>query len=159
MDDNANLRQHLLALVRGGQAYESFSDALKEFSPKDRGVIPKGAEHSAWQILDHMVRTLEDIVEFSDNEGGKYKAKNWPNDYWSKNAVGDWSGSIRAYRAALKKLEGLVKDKKRNLFEEFPWGDGQTLLREVLLAADHQAYHVGELVMLKRWIDRESHSR
>ena len=155
MDDNANLRQHAVALLRGGQAYELLADVLKDFSIKQRGAIPKGAQHSPWQILDHMVRTLEDILEFSDNANGKYKAKNWPKDYWSKKPLGDWSASVRAYKAAMKRMESLVKDKKRNLFEPFPWGDGQTLMREALLAADHQAYHIGELVMLKRWLDAE----
>ena len=153
MENEKALRDHLIALLDGGQAYESFEEVVKEFSKSERGVIPAGAEHSAWQIVDHLVRALEDILEFSDNASGKYKEKNWPADYWSKKALGDWAKTVKDYKAARSAMKKLVRDRKRDLFQPFPWGEGQTLLREALLAADHQAYHIGQLVELKRWID------
>jgi len=153
MKHDAALRTHLIALLDGGQAYETMATILKSIPHKDHHRIPKGAEHSAWQILDHMVFTLNDIIEFSDNADGKYREKSWPDDYWSKGK-GDWDKSLRAYRRARKRLEALVLDSKRDLFKPFPWGDGQTLLREALLAADHQSYHLGELVQLQRWLNK-----
>lgn len=152
MENDKALRQHLIDLLRGGQAYEKFEDVAAEFSAKERGRIPNGAEHSAWQIVDHMIRALDDIVEFSDNAKGRYREKDWPADYWAKERLGDWDASIKTYQKSRRKMEALIKDEKRNLFAAFPWGNGQTLLREALLAADHQAYHTGELVELKRWL-------
>jgi len=147
-----NLRKHLLDLLRGGQAYDTFEEVVTGFAKSDHDRIPSGAEHSAWQIVDHMVRALDDIIEFSENEKGTYKEKNWPEDYWSKDARGDWDRSVKDYLASRARLEKLVTNQKRDLFAEFSWGDGHTLMREILLAADHQAYHIGELVELQRWL-------
>jgi hypothetical protein len=152
MDQDKSLRRNLIALLKGGLAFDTPEEVIKEFKPSERGVIPPGAEHSAWQILDHMVQSLVDIVEFSDNAEGKYREKEWPAGYWSKKALGDWAKSVKDLKAARKRMGALIKDPKRNLHEEFPWGDGQTLLRETLVAAEHLAYHIGELVELKRWI-------
>jgi hypothetical protein len=153
MDQDKSLRAHLVALLNGGQAYETFEDAIKEFKPEDRGVIPAGAEHSAWQIVDHMVRALVDIIEFSENESGEYKERDWPADYWADEPLGDWAATIKEFHAARTRMEKLISDPKNDLHRVFPWGDGQTLLREAMLAADHHGYHIGQLVELKRWLD------
>ncbi len=152
-DNMDGLRKHLIELLGGGQAYDTFEDVVKSFEASERFMVPEGAEHSAWQIIDHMCRALDDILEFSMNEDGSYKEKNWPDEYWSKKAVGNWDETVNAYLASRLRMEKLVKDAKRDLFAVFPWGEGQTLLREALLAADHQAYHVGELVELQRWLN------
>jgi hypothetical protein len=152
MDKDKALRDHLIALLRGGQAFETLDEAVKEFSKDERAIIPPGAVHSAWQILEHMRLALEDIVEFSDNQTGDYKEKSWPDDYWPERPLGDWAQTVKGIKSELARMEKLVKDSKRDLYEKFPWGEGQTLLREAMLAAEHQAYHIGELVELKRWL-------
>ena len=154
-ESDKQLRKHLIELLRGGSAYDKFDDIVRAFSAQERGIIPKGAEHSAWLILDHLVRAFEDINDFSDNADGSYKEKNWPKDYWAKKPLVDWSKSIKDYKRELKRMETMVKDPKRDLYEPFPWGSGQTLLREALLAADHQSHHLGQLIELKRWIDAD----
>jgi hypothetical protein len=152
MDKDKALRKHLVDLLRGGQAYDAFEDVIAEFTKKDRHRLPDGAQHSAWQIVDHMVRALDDIVEYSDNENGEYEEKHWPDDYWAAVPSRDWKGSIKAYQESRKKLEALVMDPDRDLYQPFPWAKDHTLLREILVAADHQAHHIGQLVELERWL-------
>lgn len=150
------LRKHVVELLSGGEAFDTLDSILEEFAMEDRGVVPEGAERSPWQILEHMRRSIQDILDFTENENGDYAEKEWPADYWPKESSAGpevWHESLTAYKAALSRIEELVQDESRDLFEPFPWGSGQTLLREVLLVANHAAYHLGELVELKRWID------
>ena len=128
---------------------------LDEFEPKERALIPRGAEHSPWQILEHMRLSQRDILDFSQNEKGTYKEKAWPEEYWPHNAApkaGEWDDAVKQFQAGIAEFEALISDSQRDLSAPFPWGSGQTLLREILLAADHAAYHCGQLVELKRWI-------
>ena len=152
MDVHKELRRHLVELLQGGTAFDTFEDVVGSFSESDRFSVPKGAEYSAWQIVEHLRIALRDILEFTDNEDGSYKEMNWPDDYWPKEASGDWDATVAAYLADRKHMESLVKDTSKDLFRAFPWGSGQTLLREVMLAASHEAYHVGQLVELQRWL-------
>jgi len=153
MDNEVDaLRRQVVAHIRGGMAYETFEQIIGEFAANMRGVVPIGEERSAWQILGHMHITLADILEFSTNPN--YKEMNWPDDYWPLEAeppaTDSWENAIDAYLKDRGTLEDLVVDPTCDLFAPFSWGDGQTLLREALLAADHQSYHLGELVMLRR---------
>lgn len=147
------LRQQLAALLQGGQAHATLADAVAHF-PADRiGEQPAGLPYSPWQLLEHMRITLRDLLEFATNP--EYVELDWPADYWPKHAApGDdesWSETVRAIHADLKSLEALVHSPQSNLYATIPWGTkGETLLREVLLAADHTSYHVGELVVLRR---------
>jgi hypothetical protein len=154
------LRDHVAALLRGGQAYEPFEAIVDEFPPPLRGIVPLGAEHSAWQILEHMRFTLRDILDFTRNDDGSYVQPEWPEDYWPREAApqdeGDWIKARGAYLADRDTLESLVRDPKSELFTPFPWGDGQTLLREALLAADHAGYHLGQMVLLRRLLDAQA---
>lgn len=155
MSESDQLRQHLAAAIRGGQAYDTFEGIVSEFKPGEYGIVPPGAERSAWQVLEHMRIALRDILDFSRNEDGSYKELDWPGEYWPDSAEpepGGWERTIAAYHADLREFMVLVMDEKRDLFEPFVWGDGQTLLREALLVADHAAYHLGQLVELHRWI-------
>lgn len=149
------LRDHIASLLRGGQAYEAFEEIVDDFPPTLRGVIPPRAEHSAWQILEHMRRALRDILDFSRNEDGSYSPPEWPNGYWPDSPTpaddGDWIAARDAYLSDRAALEKWIQDPQSDLFTPFPWGDqGQTLLREALLAADHASYHLGQLVILRR---------
>ena len=149
------LRRELITLLDGGKAHASFDDAVKDFPAELRGVVPDGLPYSGWQIVEHMRIAQRDILEFSDNADGSYKSMKWPEDYWPKNAAPAdekaWDEShkqIRADRKAFDKLLHGADDAE--LVKAFAWGDGQNLLHEALLIADHNAYHTGELIVVRR---------
>lgn len=148
-------RNELVNLLNGGQAFEPFATVVESFKTSERGVVPKGAERSPWQIVEHMQFSLRDIIDFTKNENGTYKEKNWPEDYWPKHSnpdPGEWDRSVQAFQTGIDELKGLLAESDRDLNMPFAWGNGQTLMREVLLAAEHSAYHIGELIELQRWI-------
>jgi hypothetical protein len=150
------LRTELKNLLCGGQAYEPFESVVKQFNPNERGLIPFGAEHSAWQIVEHIRLAQRDILDYTKNEDGTYKEKKWPDAYWPASAVpepGEWAAAISAIQAGIDEFEALLADPRHDLLVPFPWGGGHTLMREILVAADHVAYHAGQLVELRRWID------
>jgi hypothetical protein len=142
----------LLNLLTAGHAHATFEQAVKNLPQELRGKTPKGAEHSPWQIVEHLRIALWDILEFSRD--AKHQSPKWPEGYWPKEkAPADekaWDKSVRAFRKDLKGFCALVTDEKTDLFAKIPHGDGQTILREALLAADHNAYHVGQLVLVRR---------
>jgi len=149
------LRQQLKALLDGGQAHATFDQAVKDMPAKLQGAVPHGLPYSAWQLLEHLRLAQRDILDFSRNDDGSYRELKWPDDYWPKKPeppnADAWQKSIdqiRKDRTAFEALLDSVDDP--NLIRPFPWGDGQNLLREALLIADHEAYHVGELVLLRR---------
>jgi len=146
------LRQHLLNLLKEGGAHAMFDDAMKDFPAKLRGQKVPNFPHTAWMLLEHMRIAQHDILEFSRNP--KHKSPKWPDGYWPKTEAppnsADWTKSIAAFRKNLKELETLITNPKTDLYAPLPWGDGQTVLREVLLVADHNAYHVAQIVTLRR---------
>jgi len=146
------LRDHLLELLRGGSAHVDLATVLDDFPQKLAGTKASHVPYSAWQLLEHIRFTVNDLLVFSTDP--KYVAPNWPDGYWpAKDAApkpGEWEESVKALKADLAAFEGMVEDPKSNLFATIPWGDGQTLLREVLLASDHTSYHLGELVLMRR---------
>jgi uncharacterized damage-inducible protein DinB len=152
MPDDAVLRQHLVKLLKGGDAHVDFEHAMADFPGELRGKTPKWAEHSAWQLLEHLRIAQQDILDFSTNPD--YKAKEWPKEYWPKTEAPPdakaWDRSINGYCEDLKALCELVEDEKTDLFARIPHGDGQTILREVLVVADHNSYHLGQIVLLRR---------
>jgi hypothetical protein len=148
------LRAHLLELLRGGHAHLTFDDAVRDLPPDLRGKAPRGSPYTAWQLVEHIRIAQDDILRFSRNQDGTYEPLEWPDGYWPK-AKGprddaEWEASLAAFRADQKAMEALVSDPEQDLFAPFPWGDGQTLVREALLVADHTAYHLGQLVLLRR---------
>ena len=146
------LRQQLLDLLRGGHAHADFDAAVANFPSQLRGKKPKGAPYTAWQLLEHLRIAQWDILEFSRNP--KHVSPPWPDSYWPKTeappSASAWNNSVRSFRADLKAMAKLVASQKNDLFARIPHGDGQTLLREALLLADHNAYHIGQLVLLRR---------
>lgn len=149
------LRKELKALLDGGQAHATFEAAVKGFPAKLRGVTPEGLPYSAWQILEHIRIAQRDILDFCRNTDGSYKERTWPEAYWPESAEppsGDaWEHSIAQVREDRKAFEKLLASADdAALVTPFAWGDGQTLLREALLIADHDAYHVGELIVVRR---------
>jgi hypothetical protein len=149
---DAALRRQLVELLEGGHAHATFDAAVKNMPAALRGKRPKGAEHSPWEILEHLRIAQWDIVEFSRD--AKHKSPDWPTGYWpSKPSPKDdkaWDKSVRAFRKDLKAMCALVADASNDLNNKIPHGEGQTILREVLLAADHNAYHLGEMVLVRR---------
>lgn len=149
---DSDLRQQLLSLLQGGNAHATFDDAVKNLPPELRGKTPRGAEHSPWQLLEHLRIAQWDILEFSRNP--QHRSPDWPSGYWpAKPAPPDekaWDKSVRAFRHDLKAMCDMVEDESTDLYARIAHGDGQTVLREALLAADHNAYHIGQLVLVRR---------
>jgi len=151
-DRDAALRQHLLELLNGGHAHVDFDTAVRGLSPGLRGKRPKGAEHSPWEILEHLRIAQGDILEFSRNAG--HKSPDWPSGYWPETAAPPdakaWDKCVCAFRRDLKAMCDLVSNPSSDLFARIPHGSGQTILREALLVADHNAYHLGQMVLVRR---------
>ena len=151
----AAVRTEISALIHGGGAHARFEDAVKEFPAEFRGTVPEGLPYSAWQIVEHIRIAQHDMLTFSQNASGTYKQMKWPDDYWPKTAEPPtedaWDDSVRAIAEDRKAFEQLVHGANaEELVKPFAWGDGQTLLKEALQIADHNAYHVGELIVLRR---------
>jgi hypothetical protein len=146
------LRKHVLELLKGKSAHADFDAAVSKFPLNLAGEKPAGAPYSAWQLLEHMRIAQWDILEFSRNP--QHISPPWPEGYWpqteSPPGMAAWSKSVRAFRADLKAMMDLVADPASDLLARIPHGEGQTLLREALLVADHNSYHLGQLVMLRR---------
>ena len=147
-----SLRDHLLELLKGGHAHATFDAAVAGLSADLRGKKADGLPYTAWMLLEHLRLAQWDILEFSRNS--KHVSPKWPEGYWPKTeappSASAWEKSIKSFRSDLQSMEKLVSDPKTDLHARLPWGDGQTVLREALLAADHNSYHVGQLVTLRR---------
>ena len=154
MKENSDkaLRDHLLYVLGGGGAHATFEDAIKDLPEGARGKKAGGLPHTAWMLLEHLRIGQEDILDFSRNP--KYQSLPWPEGYWPKTeappSAKAWDESVARFRKDLKEMESLVRDAKTVLFTKLPWGDGQTVLREALLVADHNAYHIAQLVDVRR---------
>jgi hypothetical protein len=153
-DEHAPLRQQLIDLLRGGQAHATFDDAVKDLPANLRGVVPPKLPYSAWQLLEHLRISQRDILNFSAPPTGGYHPMRWPQDYWPLSpeppTADAWDRSIQVIHADLRTFIALIENPQSDLFKPFRWGDGQNLLREALLIADHNAYHIGELIVLRR---------
>ncbi|MET0623537.1 MAG: DinB family protein [Pyrinomonadaceae bacterium] len=149
------LREHLLYLLRGGGAHIGFEEALKDFPADLFNRKVEGVPYTPWQLLEHMRVAQWDIVEFS--RSAAHVSPDWPDGYWpdkSKEAgADDWRLSVEGFQADLRRMEALVEDESNDLYARIPHGTGQTLLREALLVADHNAYHLGALVTLRRALE------
>lgn len=146
------LREHLLYVLRGGGAHVGFESVVRDFPIE---AINRKVEHipyTPWQLLEHMRIAQWDILQFSRDAA--HVSPKWPEGYWPADDVvpdaSDWHGSVEAFRADLKAMESLIEDSATPLCAPLAHGDGQTILREALLVADHNAYHLGVLAMLKR---------
>lgn len=158
MDNADSFRPHVVNLLTKGEAHVSTADALKDFPREMRGRKPKGSPHTPWQLLEHMRIAQWDILQFSLD--AKHVSPKWPDHYWPKADAPptdkDWDKSVRQFLSDLESVCDLVRDKKRDLFAAIPHGDGQTLLREALLVADHNSYHIGQLVLVRRTLEGKS---
>ncbi len=152
MDQDKALRQQLGKILDWGEAHADLASAIAGLPAKLRGEVPEGMPHSAWQLVEHIRLTLWDILEFSRD--AHYKSPPWPEGYWPKEPAPPdapaWEHSVKAIKENNKQLRALIEDPKHDLFAPLPHGSGQTLLREVLLAADHTSYHLGQLILVRR---------
>jgi hypothetical protein len=152
MTATKTLREHLVRLLRWSDAHISFDDAVAGLPATLRGKMPVGLPYSAWQLVEHLRLTQVDILEFCVSR--EYKEKAWPKDYWPSSAAPPtgtaWRASVSGFKADRRAMERLVMDARRDLLAIVPSGTDQTLLREIVLAADHAAYHVGQLVVVRR---------
>jgi hypothetical protein len=151
-DTTAALREHLLYLLRGGGAHLTFDAATADLPPALRGVKVPGLPHTPWRLVEHMRIAQWDILEFSRNP--RHVSPPFPEGYWPQgDAPPDeaaWDRSLAGFRADLRGMQDLVADPATDLFAPIPHGQGQTVLREALLVADHNAYHLGQLVVVRR---------
>jgi uncharacterized damage-inducible protein DinB len=151
-DQDQSLRQHLTELLEGGHAHAKFDDIIKDLPPKLRGKKPENFPHTAWMLLEHLRIAQWDILEFSRN--AHHKSPEWPSGYWPKSeappSAEAWEKSVEEFQRDLKAVQALVNDPQTDLFARIPWGDGQTILREVLLVADHNSHHLGQLLDVRR---------
>ena len=153
MRDQNEIREHVLEVLRGGSAHIPVEDAVKDF-PLDRiNDRPGGSPHTAWELLEHIRIAQWDILEFSRNAA--HVSPDFPEGYWNKTTAtaADWKKSVEQVLSDLSELQTLVADENTNLLAKIPHGDGQTILREALLAADHNAYHIGQLMLLKKMLE------
>jgi hypothetical protein len=146
------LRDHLVRLLAWSDAHVSYDAAVADLPPEARGIQPQGLPYSAWQLLEHLRITQRDILEFCVNPS--YAERKWPDEYWPATAAPPrpdaWEQSIAAYLSDRAELAKLAADPAVDLFASIPHGSGQTYLREILVVADHNSYHVGELVAVRR---------
>jgi hypothetical protein len=151
-DQTAALREHLLYLLRGGGAHLNFEKAVAGLSPELRGAKPPGLSHSPWRLVEHLRIAQGDILEFCRNPNHVSPA--FPDGYWPQGdappAPDAWDRSVAAFRADLRAMQELVANPATDLFVPLPHGEGETILREALLVADHNAYHLGQLVVVRR---------
>jgi hypothetical protein len=154
-DKDRSLREHLLYLLRGGGAHVKFEEATKDFPVALINRKAPGTTYTPWQLLEHMRIAQWDILEFS--RSAAHVSPVWPEGYWPDRSfeagAEDWRRSVERFGEDLRRVEALVEDVSNDLYAAIPHGEGQTLLREALLVADHNAYHLGALVTLRRALE------
>lgn len=153
MENDKLLRKHLLELLEGKSAHIGLESALKDFPLDEINTRVDGSPHTAWELLEHIRIAQWDILEFSRNAG--HVSPDWPEGYWPKaeGTPNQWKKSVKQILSDLQEMRDLVADKKTDVFAKIPHGDGQTILREALLAANHNSYHLGQLVMLRKMLE------
>jgi uncharacterized damage-inducible protein DinB len=157
MDKQKELRAHLLELLDGKSAHIDLKKGLKDFPMDKINTKVRNSPHTAWDLLEHLRIAQHDILEFS--RSAKHESPEWPDGYWpqkgsQKGSESDWKRSIRQIHKDLKAMRDIAADEKTDLYAKIPHGNGQTLLREALLAADHNAYHLGQIMFLKKALEK-----
>ena len=158
------LRKELIFQLNGGNAHAPLEKAVADMPAKLQGVVPSGLPYSAWQLLEHLRIAQADMLEFCASKN--YREKKWPDDYWPQTPAPPtsraWNASVRQIRSDREQFIKLISSPKADLFAPLAWGEGQTLFHEACLIIDHNAYHLGELVTVRRllrvWPPRETKS-
>ena len=151
IDDHA-VRERVLELLRGGNAYMTFDEAVADFPAESMNTLIPNGTYSPWHLLEHIRLSQEDILEFMTDPG--YRERRWPDDYWpaagETATAAQWQQTIERFHADRARIEAMLRDPALDLTQQIPWGTGQTMLREFLLVADHNAYHMGEFGLLRQ---------
>ncbi len=151
-DSDRIIRENLLKLLRGGQAHMDLAEAVRDFPVAHINDIFPNGSYTPWHLLEHIRITQWDILDFIKNPD--YEYMDWPKDYWpprnKKASESQWKETISKYEKDRKFLEKIVTDAKTDLYAKINWGEGQTILREILLVSDHTAYHVGEFAIMRQ---------
>ena len=156
MDANKQIREHLLELLEGKSAHIALEKVLQEFPVEAINTRIENAPHTAWEMLEHLRIAQHDIVEFSYNPN--HVSPEFPDGYWNQKPVAtaaDWQNSCAQILRDLQKMRDIVADETNDLLAEIPHGDGQTVFREALLVADHNAYHIGQIAFLMRILEEK----
>lgn len=150
--DDHILRKQLIPFLRGQGAHADFASAVKDFPARHYGTRPEGCPHNAWELVEHIRCTLHDLIEFCTNPN--YTEPNWPADYWPTESIPlrtkAWHEAVAAVQQDIEAFERIIGDPSSNLYAEIPWGSGQNILREVLLAGDHTSYHTGQIILIRQ---------
>jgi len=154
MDDQKKLRKHLMELLEGRSAHVGLDEAIKAFPITKINERVKNSPHTAWELLEHIRIAQRDILEFSRD--AEHVSPDWPEGYWNhlQATEKDWKRSVKQVLKDLESIREMVVNRKSDLFARFPHGTGQTLLREVLVLADHNAYHLGQLMLIRRIVEK-----
>jgi hypothetical protein len=151
-DQDKVVREELVKQLKEARAHASFEVAVRDLPAKLQGTRPEGADHSPWELLEHLRIAQWDILDFSRNP--MYKELKWPAEYWPSTQAppdeGAWEKSVESFQRDREELCGLIGDPTTDLFAPIAHGEGQTILREALLTADHNAYHIGQLILVRR---------
>ena len=151
-EQEAALREQLVSLLKGGGAHVHFMDAIENFPPAKRGTYAQGLSHTGWQLLEHVRLAQWDILEFSRNQA--HVSPEFPEGYWPKTPAPasdeEWNRTVEAFQRDLRDMIKLIENPRTDLYAKIPHGQGQTILREALVLADHNSYHLGQLVDLRR---------
>lgn len=149
------LREHILELLEGKFAHIDLEIALRDFPHSEINTRLPHSPHTAWELLEHIRLAQSDILEFSRDS--KHVSPDFPDGYWNKTEASpaEWLKSVEQVLRDLEAMRALVRDKNVDLFARLAHGDGQTILREALLVADHNAYHLGQLMLLRRMVEKQ----
>lgn len=152
MEQEKQLRTQLVKLIRGGQAFRPLPELLEGLTTEEAGKKVPELPYTIWQLLEHLRFAQHDILEFCQNS--HYKEPNWPNDYWPAQATPPDAAALQKTQQAIQEdaeeMARLVQNPDNDLYEPIPHGQGQTLLREAMLVAEHSAYHTGQIVLVRR---------
>lgn len=152
MSTDLALRQQIINQLDAAQAHATFDTIIADLPPSLRGQRPDGLPYAPWELLEHLRIGQYDILDFCQNPD--YEERAWPDDYWPDTTAPPsddaWDASVDAFRRDLDAMKDMVQNPDLDLLAEMPHGDGQTYLREALLVADHNAYHLGQLVTVRR---------
>jgi hypothetical protein len=155
-DGTLTLKTELAKQLRGGNAHVKFEDAVADLAPELRGQKVKGLPYSVWQLLEHLRIAQRDMLDFCRNHDESYEEKNFPDDYWPKSAEPPsekaWTDSVKHVLDDREEFIKLLENPDADLFTPLVWGKGQTLLHEAILIVDHNAYHLGEIIALRRML-------
>ncbi len=149
------MRDNLVELLRGGHAHANIKDAINGLTPKNRNVRPNRELHSVWELLEHIRISQEDILRYTLDRN--WKSPKWPEEYWPKDEgnISDemWHNTINKFDSDLNELINLAKNSEIDITSEIPHGEGRTYLREIMMAANHNSYHTGQIISVRKLLD------